>query len=225
MNYSILRMVGRGALVILEGCDHSGKTTQARKLVETLNKQGVKAKGMSFPDRSTASGALINDYLKGTTNLDDHCIHLLYSANRWEAVGEMKRLLAEGTTLIVDRYAYSGVAFTAAKPGMSLSWCKQPDVGLPRPDLVLFLDVSVACVAARGDFGGERYERPEFQKKVLSVYEQLHEDNWKRVDADKSIDEVHSELLDVITTLVKQVGSKDIQQLWCDTQPLTNGST
>ena len=40
------------------------------------------------------------------------------------------------TTFIIDslptRYAFSGVAFSAAKPGLSLSWCKQPDVGLPR---------------------------------------------------------------------------------------------
>ena len=48
----------------------------------------------------------------------------------------MKAKLNSGVTLVVDRYAFSGVAFTAAK-GYSLAWCKQPDEGLPAPDLLL----------------------------------------------------------------------------------------
>ena len=68
------------------------------------------------------------------------------------------------------RYAYSGVAFSAAKPGLSLNWCKQPDVGLPRstlhkyllvipchrPDLVVFMDVTEEVAKQRGGFGEER---------------------------------------------------------------------
>ena len=61
---------------------------------------------------------------------------------RWELVPEIKSSLEAGVTVIIDRYAYSGAAFSAAKPGLNLSWCKKPDVGLPRPDLVCFLDVS-----------------------------------------------------------------------------------
>ena len=49
---------------------------------------------------------------------------------------------------------------------MSISWCKQPDVGLPKPDLVCFLDVSEEVVMKRADFGGERYELTDFQRKV-----------------------------------------------------------
>ena len=62
---------------------------------------------------------------------------------------------------------------------MSLDWCKQPDVTLPRPDKVFFLEVSVENVAARGDFGQERYEKKEFQKQVLNIFKKLHEDNWQ----------------------------------------------
>jgi thymidylate kinase len=42
-------------------------------------------------------------------------------------------LQESGCHVIVDRYAFSGVAFSAAKDGLSLEWCKQPDSGLPRP--------------------------------------------------------------------------------------------
>lgn len=78
---------------------------------------------------------------------------------------ELLRKLAAGTTLVVDRYAYSGVAFTAAKgaPGLDRAWCQAPDVGLPAPDAVFFLDLSVEAAAARGGYGEERYEKAEFQ--------------------------------------------------------------
>ena len=57
---------------------------------------------------------------------------------------------------MVDRYAHSGVCFSSAKPGLSVEWCKRPDEGLPQPDVVLFMDLSVEAAAQRGGFGGER---------------------------------------------------------------------
>ena len=84
---------------------------------------------MRFPDRTTAVGTLIDGYLKTATNLDDGVAHLLFSANRWEARTALLSKLASGTTLVVDRYAYSGVAFTAAKrvPGLDAAWAAAPD--------------------------------------------------------------------------------------------------
>jgi dTMP kinase len=49
----------------------------------------------------------------------------------------------------VDRYAYSGVAFTAAK-GFDVEWCKCPDKGLPAPDLVIYLKMAVEDTMKRG---------------------------------------------------------------------------
>lgn len=76
--------------------------------------------------------------------------------------------LLSGTTLVVDRYAYSGVAYSAAKgvPGMDIEWCRNPDIGLPAPDMVVYLRVNNAVAAARAGFGEERYEKAEFQEKV-----------------------------------------------------------
>ena len=78
---------------------------------------------------------------------------------------ELLRKLRAGTTLVVDRYAYSGVAFTAAKgaPGLDRAWCMAPDVGLPAPDAVFFLNLTVEQAAARGGYGEERYEKADFQ--------------------------------------------------------------
>lgn len=75
--------------------------------------------------------------------------------NRWEAKSDMEQLLAEGTTLIVDRYSYSGVAFSAAK-GLDLDWCKAPEAGLLKPDLVLFLTLTEEAAKARSGYGEER---------------------------------------------------------------------
>jgi thymidylate kinase len=65
--------------------------------------------------------------------------------------------------LVNLRYAFSGVAFSAAKEGLSIDWCKQPDRGLPRPDVVYFLNVSQEEANKRAGFGEELYEKAEFQ--------------------------------------------------------------
>lgn len=107
--------IKRGAFIVLEGCDRSGKTTQCRKLVESLRSKQILAETMNFPDRTTVTGKLITEYLMNKTEISDEAIHLLFSANRWELCKKMERMLNDGITLIVDRYAFSGVAFSAAK--------------------------------------------------------------------------------------------------------------
>ena len=74
----------RGCLICLEGIDHSGKTSQAEALCKKLNENGIKTVSMRFPDRTTTTGAIINAFLTNKVNQEDHVIHLLYSANRWE---------------------------------------------------------------------------------------------------------------------------------------------
>lgn len=106
----------RGALIVVEGVDRSGKSTQCKKLVESLEKRLIKAKLLGFPDRSTLTGKLIDDYLRNKDcKLNDHTIHLLFSANRWENFEKMKSLLYDGVTLVIDRYSYSGIVFSGAK--------------------------------------------------------------------------------------------------------------
>lgn len=66
--------------------------------------------------------------------------------------------------------------------GFCLDWCKKPDVGLPKPDLVMFLQLSPAEAALRGQFGEERYETSVFQRAVQQKFEQLMKDpsvNWQ----------------------------------------------
>ncbi|KAK3328595.1 thymidylate kinase-domain-containing protein [Cercophora scortea] len=164
--------VTRGALIVLEGLDRSGKTTQVKLLEQRFVELGKKVKVMRFPDRTTPIGQMIDSYLKSQLDLEDHVIHLLFSANRWEAVKTINHLLTTGTTVLCDRYYHSGIVYSAAKhnPSLPLSWARAPEVGLPRPDLVLFLDLDEAQAKARGGWGGEVYEKGEMQRRVRELF-------------------------------------------------------
>ncbi|XP_073332368.1 thymidylate kinase [Pagrus major] len=207
----------RGALIVLEGVDKAGKTTQCKKLVQALQQSGRPAEMMRFPDRTTIIGQQISSYLEKKSDLEDHAVHLLFSANRWELVPLMKRKLEQGITLVVDRYAFSGVAFTSAKPGFSLDWCKKPDVGLPKPDLVMFLQLSPAEAALRGQFGEERYETSVFQRAVQQKFEQLMKDpsvNWQVIDAAQSVDDVHKDMKNHSLNAVNKALNVPLGELW-----------
>lgn len=215
--------MSRGALIVLEGCDRCGKTTQSKRLVEALLQSGIKAEGLRFPDRTTAIGKTINDYLECKSELEDHAIHLLFAANRWEAVPKMKELLLGGTTLIVDRYSYSGVAFSSAKPHINMQWCINAEVGLPKPDGVIYLTLSSEEAAKRASFGGERYEEKRFQRRVADNYEVLKDCSWKVIDADKSIDDLHVEIKNVTLDMIDKVATTDIKTLWTSDSERPNG--
>ncbi|KAI1125982.1 thymidylate kinase-domain-containing protein [Nemania abortiva] len=162
----------RGAFIVFEGMDRAGKTTQAKLLQLRCIESGREVKFMRFPDRTTPIGQMIDSYLKGQTEVEDHVIHLLFSANRWEAAQKIKTELEEGHTIICDRFYHSGIVYSAAKqlPSLSLSWAKAPELGLPRPDMVLFLDLEESVARARGGWGGEVYEKGEMQRRVRELF-------------------------------------------------------
>ena len=211
-------MSSRGAFILFEGGDRCGKSTQTERILNHLNENGLKSEGIRFPDRKSTIGQMINSYLASTTDMDDRTIHLLFSANRWEAAKGIDTKLAEGTTLICDRYAYSGVAFTSAK-GYDLEWCKCPDKGLPRPDAIVYLDMPVEEAAKRGAFGEERYEKIDFQNSVREKYHALRSADadslpWYTIDAAQSLDEVETQVREIVLRVVESSKDKPVGKLW-----------
>ncbi|XP_015901678.1 thymidylate kinase isoform X2 [Ziziphus jujuba] len=204
----------RGALVVLEGLDRCGKTTQSGRLLTYLEGLGHPAELWRFPDRSTSVGQMISSYLSNQSQLDDHTVHLLFSANRWEKRSLMETKLKSGTTLIVDRYSYSGVAFSSAK-GLDFEWCKAPEIGLLAPDVVLYLNIPPEKAAERGGYGGERYEKLEFQRKVAQSYQNLHDASWKIIDASRPVEDIEKQLQEIVSDCIKtcQKG-KPLSFLW-----------
>ena len=119
----------------------------------------------------------------------------------------------------MDRYAFSGVAFSAAKPGLTADWCAAPDAGLPAPDLVLFMDLTPAAQAARGGFGGERYEVPAFQLAVRAAFAKLKERaekvvTWRDVDASGSIEQVEERLKSILEPVIIAAVKESVKTLW-----------
>ncbi|OBA20972.1 thymidylate kinase [Metschnikowia bicuspidata var. bicuspidata NRRL YB-4993] len=185
----------RGNLILLEGLDRSGKSTQAELLSLRLQASLVK-----FPDRSTPVGKLINEYL---TNLDfhlsDETAHLLFSANRWELASSLEEKLQQGTTVVMDRYVYSGIAYSLAKENLrGREWLSSPDRGLPKPDLTMFLTILMDELALRKNWGQERYEKTAFQQKVRECFMDI-----LRPEEDPTV-----EIVDVGHLLIEQVTHK-----------------
>lgn len=191
----------RGYFIVFEGCDHSGKTTQSKLLSESGIFKNVTT--MTFPDRTTLIGSMINNYLQKSTKLNDKAIHLLFSANRWEKESKINELLNNGTTIICDRYSYSGIAYSVAK-GLPLEWCKSSDQGLPMPDLVIYLYSPIDVLLKRGDFGTEIYENEQFQETVHKVYMDLRDDRWVMVNGDNTIEGIQEEVQNVVRAFISR---------------------
>lgn len=206
----------RGALIAIEGVDRVGKTTLAQQLVNSLKNSGHSAEYIRFPDRSTPIGSLISSYLAKESHLDDHVIHLLFSANRWEWHEKIKKALLSGTTLIVDRYAYSGVAYSNAKENLTIDWCKNSDAGLVKADAVFYLTLEeMTSLGSRHGFGDEIYESHSFQSKVKKAYEQLREDSWVTFKTDGlSIEQIHEKMLTEAKKVIETNAGANISSLW-----------
>ena len=97
----------RGLLVVIEGLDRAGKSTQCELLSQFLTNRNTPCKHVHFPLRVTAVGKIIDDYLNKRIELHDAAVHLLFSANRWECVPGMLSDMESGITLIVDRYVHN----------------------------------------------------------------------------------------------------------------------
>lgn len=155
---------------------------------------------------------LLSGYYPTSPLLDSACA----SSNRCSTADANPRPaiqadLAAGTTVIIDRYYYSGCVYSAAKqnPSLTLEWCRHPEVGLPRPDLCLFLDISAAGAAKRGGYGTEKYEKKEMQDRVRELFGTMmgrgESEEFVRVDAGKTIDEVAARIREEVDRCVERV--------------------
>lgn len=205
--------ITRGALIVVEGLDRAGKTTQVQRLHNLLTAQQIPVRNIRFPDRTTAIGQMINSYLQGTTETSDHVIHLLFSANRWELAKSIEESLNSGTTVVVDRYYYSGVVYSSAKDhsDLQLNWAREPEVGLPKPDLTLFLDIAPEIAAKRGGFGEERYENEQMQRRVRQLFYLLiameggEKEDLKIINAGRDLDAVAKDIKTLVTEAMEAV--------------------
>ena len=157
--------MSRGSLLVFEGGDGTGKTTWSRSLLNTLQSRGHSVKYLSFPDRSSATGGLIGGYLKKDLQVDDRAIHLLFAANRWEKHCYIKDTLMNGTSIICDRYAVSGLIYSVVARHLCSEWCSTTDKGLVRPDFTFLMTDTVHSIV-----GVERFEDSPNQDRIRQAF-------------------------------------------------------
>lgn len=144
-----------GKLIVIEGTDGSGKSTQFRLLTDRLESEQVKFQKLVFPQYSEPSSALIRMYLggefgKSPSDVNAYAASAFYSVDRYASYRKVwGKWYEEGGLVVSDRYTTSNAVHQASKEpedkrGDFLNWLydfEYDKLGLPRPDLVIYLDV------------------------------------------------------------------------------------
>ncbi|MBI5697446.1 MAG: dTMP kinase [Thaumarchaeota archaeon] len=187
-------------IVVIEGSDQAGKKTQSELLARTLKKSKIKTKIFSFPDYTTPLGKEINGFLHGKRKFPPQVIHCLLAANRWEKESDIKKAHYENSVLVMNRYYQSNLVYGVAN-GLPLSWLEGLDVGLPKADLVIVLDVSQKESFLRKKSNRDKFEKnTEFLKKISKTYRVLAKKyGWHIVDASQSKDQVHQSIMKILS--------------------------
>ena len=190
-------------IVVIEGGDQAGKLTQSTLLEKALKKRKVKTKLFHFPDYTTPVGKEIRKYLDGKRKFPPQVIHCLLAANRWEKLDEILAAQEKNSVLIMNRYYHSNLIYGLAN-GVKQKWLENLDVGLPKADLVILLDVTQKESFSRSPQNekGKIMERDKFEKneqfsrKISEIYRTTaKKKHWKIIDASKPKEKVHEEIL------------------------------
>lgn len=146
----------QGKLIVIDGLDGSGKSTQSEIIVEKLKEQGEKVILISYPDYADKSSTLVKMYLNGefSDNADDvnaYAAGSFYAVDRYAGyMRHWKSFYDKGYTVIAARYVSSNAIHQMVKLPENewndyLSWLSDYEydkLGLPRPDMVIFLDMA-----------------------------------------------------------------------------------
>jgi len=204
--------MSRGKMIVVEGVDRAGKTSQCHHLLHRLRGENVHIEYISFPNRDIPSGKVIDQFLRREIDMNDEDVHLLFSQNRREMQQYICDTLHSGIHILIDRYAYSGVSYSVGK-GMDMEWCKKGDDGNYRPDMVIYLHLHPSHASTRPGYGGERFEDVVFQQKVLDVYSQLVEDDWVCIDASQPFSTIHDQIYSAVRHIIHSP-STPLRTLW-----------
>ncbi len=158
-------------LIVLEGLDGAGKSTQVKRLKEYLTSKGVTLRYLHFPRYdSPLYGELIGKYLRGDfgsiEQVHPQIVALLFALDRMDAAATIKEWLAAGDCVLLDRYVYSNIAYQCSKIMMQPQFAQNREqlakdlrdwifdteynkYGIPKPDLNLFLNVPIEFVDSK----------------------------------------------------------------------------
>jgi dTMP kinase len=192
-----------GSLIAFEGLDQSGKQTQAERLRDHLKGQGHKARLVSFPDYGTSIGEEIARALSNERDYGPDVMQLLYVANRYEKIADLKRWLDGGLILVSDRYTASSVAYGEAL-GLDPAWLIDMQKFLPPAALTILLDIAPETAVTRKSVDRDRYERDlAMQARVRESYHrQAREQGWVVLDGERDKETIAADVIDAAARIL-----------------------
>jgi len=172
-------------LIVLEGLDGAGKSTQLKMVTSYLTSLGKKVEFLHFP-RYVAPiyGELISKFLRGDFGSVDQVhpqlVALLFAEDRHDAGSLIRSWLNQGHDVILDRYVYSNIAYQCAKLGSEkeadelAEWIREVEFekySIPVPDINLFLDVPIEFVDSRLKLSREGDNDRDYLKGKADIHE------------------------------------------------------
>lgn len=195
--------MAKGRIIVIEGTDKAGKTTQSRMLQDAIKALGKICVVIDFPDYTTPIGLEIRAFLDGRRDYSAETKHLLFSANRWEKKKEIESMVENGTTVIMNRYWQSNLVYGVSN-GMDESWLLKLDKGLPKEDMVLLLLVNPATSKSRTEVPDAFEGDAKLAAAAYRNYQKYAKKfGWKVLDGSRSKDQVHQEILKIARKALK----------------------
>jgi len=202
--------VSNGRLIVIEGLDGAGTTTQAKRLVEYLNNKGVKAHGTREPSDGPI-GRLIREMLTGGhaipgQTLSQGTFGLLFAADRLDHLQrEVEPHIAAGTVVVSDRWYHSSLAYQGT--GADRDWITTLNARARRPELTLFLKVRPEVAAKRRAAARrqeELFEQLQMQIEVDAGYTATNAELIAQGERIETIDgeQTEDQVFDAIVALV-----------------------
>jgi dTMP kinase len=202
--------MGRGILVVFEGIDGAGKSTQVRRLTQSLRGLGVPFRVDREPTDGPHGRRLRASATLGRLTAEEELE--LFILDRKEHVELfIEPGLVAGEVVILDRYYFSNAAYQGSR---GLDWkeiLRRNEVFAPAPDVLLWLDLSIDAsserIQSRGE-GGTEFEKRSVLERCSEIYRQIQHPALRRVDARQSVDEVAQACLaEVQSALVQRLFS------------------
>ncbi|HXR60816.1 MAG TPA: dTMP kinase [Solirubrobacterales bacterium] len=189
--------------ITLEGVDGSGKSTQARLLVEALGEETVAIREPGGTEAAERIRELLADPSLELEPLAELMLFLSARADLTERV--IRPALEAGRHVVADRFSDSSVAYQGAARGLGvgevIGLCDTATDGL-WPDLTLLLRIDPEVGLGRAE-SDDRFEREGLglQQAVATAYEeiaQIASDRVAVIDAEGSVEEVHARVMEAV---------------------------